>query len=368
MINHLQCFIFIPQIVDGEFCCSVCGKKCKSKGGLTRHKRAKHEADTLVCTSESNENGFTIEVYCQLVNQSAKSLSEDECYPESIRKEFETYVFNVLEEDYQAANERFAQIKMLYTSVKRKGNVEKFYSKYFALVPLKATEYFPGLPFQLSVLLATKVANKIISFCKDNDSNSMPAEERVTARDLTEKEKAALQYLGGYVLFALNKRIRQSKKWQTKSSQQVLSVLQAGKQSDSSNTAQKLVDSVNRGGLWKINPVVEQLFTIAELHFKNVTSGGHITRISKENIVSILEKNHEVVSLFDQWVTSAELEVSKNVSEDILHQALMLYVKVRSFSFAKDVINKYKAQKKSSKSKALRTDLKRTSDQPTVLE
>ena len=51
-----------------------------------------------------------------------------------------------------------------------------------------------------------------------------------------------------------------------------------------------------------------------------------------------------------------------------ISQELMLYVKVRSFSFAKDVINKYKAQKKSSKSKVLRTDLKRTSDQPTVLQ
>lgn len=145
-------------------------------------------------------------------------------------------------------------------------------------------------------------------------------------------------------------------------------MLQAGKQSNSSNIAQKLVDSVNRGGLWKINPVVEQLFTITELHFKNFTSGGHITEISKDNMVSILEKNPELISLFDQWVTSAELEVSKNVSEDILHQTLMLYVKVRSFSFAKDVINKYKAQKKTSKSKALRTSLKRTSDQPTILE
>ena len=80
---------------------------------------------------------------------------------------------------------------------------------------------------------------------------------------MTEKEKAALQYLGGYVLFALNKRIQQSKKWKTASKEQLLSILQGGKQTDISNTDQRLVDSVNRGGLWKINSVVERIFTIA---------------------------------------------------------------------------------------------------------
>jgi ADP-glucose pyrophosphorylase len=62
---------------------------------------------------------------------------------------------------------------------------------------------------------------------------------------LTEKEKAALQHLGGYVLFALNKHIQQSKKWKTASREQLLSILQAGKQTDISNTDQRLVDSVN---------------------------------------------------------------------------------------------------------------------------
>jgi p-aminobenzoyl-glutamate transporter AbgT len=84
-------------------------------------------------------------------------------------------------------------------------------------VPLNATEYFPNLSSQLAVLLATRVADKIVSFSKLNESNSTPAQANVTTKDLTEKEKAALQYLGGYVLLALNKRIQQSKKWKTAS-------------------------------------------------------------------------------------------------------------------------------------------------------
>lgn len=136
--------------------------------------------------------------------------------PESIRKKFETYTFSVGEKD-KLALEKYAQIKALFSSLKRKGKVEKFYSKYFALVPLNATEYFPNLSSQLAVLLATRVADKIVSFSKLNESNSTPAQANVTTKDLTEKEKAALQYLGGYVLLALNKRIQQSKKWKTAS-------------------------------------------------------------------------------------------------------------------------------------------------------
>ena len=141
----------------------MCGKICKSKGGLTRHNNAKHEKD-VNDTGQIDENDFTCDDYCKLVNKSAKSLSEDECYPESIRKLFETYAFSV----NLAVKEQFSKINTLYTSL-RKGKVEKFYSKYFALVPSQAFEYFPGLSAQLSVLLATRVADKIVTFSKHRD-------------------------------------------------------------------------------------------------------------------------------------------------------------------------------------------------------
>ena len=295
-------------------------------------------------------------------------MSEDECYPESIRKQFEIYAFSA--SGNLAVKEQFAKINKLHTSL-RKGKVEKFYSKYFALVPSHAFEYFPGLSAQLSVLLATRVADKIVTFSKHRDVSFTSAKATVAEKNLTKNEIAALQYLGGYVLFALNKRIKKSKKWNTSSQQQVLSMLQAGKQSDVASTDQKLVDTVNRGGgggLWKISSVVEQIFTIAELHFKAKLSGRHITKIDKEGMVGTLEKNHEVIALHAKWVCSSELEVSKDVSADILHQVLVLFVTVRSFSFAKDVINKYKNEKRNSKSKALRTELKRAANEPENFE
>ena len=359
------------QMTDGEFCCNCCGKKCKSKAGLTRHNNAKHERHKGNTSSASkrdadNDNIFNIDDYINLVNQSCKSLEKDTCYAESVRESFKVYVFKIAGKEDK---ERFSQVKKMYSLV-RKGKVEKFYAMYFASVVSIASEYFPQLPFQSSVLLATRLADKIASFKKDSNCSEVTSEHKSTVNMLNEKEKAALQYLGGYVLCTLHKRIRKSKDWMTNFKQQVLAVLQAGKQSNDCETAQTLVDCVNRGGLWKINQTVEQIFTIAEINFKIVTTESEepITKISKTDIVDNLEKNPKVDSLFQEWVGSADLEVSKDVSKDVLHQVLLLYIKVRSFSFAKDVINKHKAKQKSSKSKALRKEIKNSSDKPSINE
>ena len=227
---------------------STPGKKCKSKGGLSRHKNFKHKR-LEGCRSSSSKsdnnsgNIFSIDSYINLINQSCKSLEKDTCYEESITETFKAYDFKIAGKEDE---ERFSQVKKLYSFV-RKGKVEKFYSKYFACVVSKASEYFPRLPFQSSVLLATRLAGKIASFKKDFDSN-MASENQSTASMLNEKEKASLQYLGGYVLFTRHKRIRKSKAWITSSKQQVLAILQPGRQSNNCETLLTLVDCLSRGG------------------------------------------------------------------------------------------------------------------------
>ena len=129
---------------------------------------------------------------------------------------------------------------------------------------------------------------------------------------MTKNEIAALQYPGGYVLFALKKRIRKSKKLNTSSRQQVFSKLQAGKQNDVASTDQKLVDTVNRGGLWKISSVVEQIFTIAELCFKEKLCGRHVTKVDREDMVYRMRSLLSGCALLS-WK-------SKNVSVDILQK------------------------------------------------
>ena len=45
-------------------------------------------------TVQIDEKNFTVDDYCKLVNESVKRLSDDECYLESIKKQFE-HTFSV---------------------------------------------------------------------------------------------------------------------------------------------------------------------------------------------------------------------------------------------------------------------------------
>ena len=68
-----------------------------------------------------------------------------------------------------------------------------------------------------------------------------------------------------------------------------------------------------------------------------------------------------VKSLWDNILQGCGKELSKQVHMICLENIIMLYLKVRSFSYAKGYINKFKIQQKAGKSKALRKKLKRKS-------
>ena len=55
-------------------------------------------------------------------------------------------------------------------------------------------------------------------------------------------------------------------------------------------------------------------------------------------------------------------EVSKQSNKLCLENVIKLYLKVRSFSYAKDYISKFNIQRKAAKSKALHRELKRSSN------
>ena len=61
-------------------------------------------------------------------------------------------------------------------------------------------------------------------------------------------------------------------------------------------------------------------------------------------------------------LSNSELVINSSVARDVLH-IIQLYVKVRSSSFAKDIIQKHKITLKQMKSKALRKDISRASNE-----
>ena len=60
-------------------------------------------------------------------------------------------------------------------------------------------------------------------------------------------------------------------------------------------------------------------------------------------------------------LSDVELIVQSGVAKDVLHNIIQMYVRVHSFSFANDIIQKHKMKLKQLKSKALCKDISRAS-------
>ena len=75
-------------------------------------------------------------------------------------------------------------------------------------------------------------------------------------------------------------------------------------------------------------------------------------------------------SAFDSLIANAELKPEKQVAKDILQSIVYLYIKVRGFSTAKEIVQKHKLVAKSKlkylvqwlKQKALRKEIKRAAE------
>ena len=69
-----------------------------------------------------------------------------------------------------------------------------------------------------------------------------------------------------------------------------------------------------------------------------------------------------MVSSFNAIVSEASLKIENSVCKDMLHSIINLYVRVHSFSFARDIIHKHKIKQKQVKAKAPRKEIQRASD------
>ncbi|PFX28588.1 hypothetical protein AWC38_SpisGene6678 [Stylophora pistillata] len=171
------------------------------------------------------------------------------------------------------------------------------------------------------------------------------------------KEKG-LQYIGGYVLHKLHNKLANSKK--SPEIEQAISILKAGKSDDQAvSDSQRLTSSLNRGGLWTITKNTQTIFERAEHYFRDITSKADIRKLDCTDIISRSTHDIDVVSAYHLILSDAELTAESTVAKDVLHNIIQLYVRVRSFSFAKDIIQKHKVQAKQLKSKALRKEISR---------
>ena len=125
----------------------------------------------------------------------------------------------------------------------------------------------------------------------------------------------------------------------------------------SEDNDQELISIQNRGGLTYVTATTQTIFLKAEETFRYQTSTvTNVKKIDTRQLIKDLMKNVDVVSAYNNVVdTFGDDDVIKY---PLLEKMLALYLRVRSFSLAKDITTKYRILNKKGKNKALRTDLK----------
>ena len=118
------------------------------------------------------------------------------------------------------------------------------------------------------------------------------------------------------------------------------------------------MSALNRGGLWSITQPAQQIFSKAEFHFRLFTSKPDLQRLDISGITNKATSDSDILAYYNLIVSDAELEPDSHVCKDVLRGIINLYV--RSFSFAKDIIQQYKIKATQTKARALRKEISRS--------
>ena len=112
---------------------------------------------------------------------------------------------------------------------------------------ISCSSYFKELRPQFCTLVATRLADKVLQF-----SHREPTLTKVSdTYPIIEGELNGLQYLAGYVAFKLLKKLKNVKN-------AIVRILAGMRTEDFAN--QKLIHSLNRGGLYAVTPEFQALF------------------------------------------------------------------------------------------------------------
>ncbi|XP_065055586.1 uncharacterized protein LOC135684111 [Rhopilema esculentum] len=218
----------VDEVQENIVECPDCQKVYKTKGGRRRHQKAKHPDSGH--KSESPELDLTQYIYENLVNNGAKSLASDLCLPPAERAAFWSYTFKV---DNCHATNGLHLAQKLFKVLVHKANAAKFYKIFYAQFVAKANSYLQELSEPQAVFLAMKLADSLLAVQEEQKPSADMGMPQVK---ITEKEKLAMQYLGGYVLSNLNnKKFHHARFYSKLESQDCIMILRAGRCQDDSS-------------------------------------------------------------------------------------------------------------------------------------
>ena len=103
--------------------------------------------------------------------------------------------------------------------------------------------------------------------------------------------------------------------------------------------------------LWYPKEYLTNIFVAAEQQFRVHTGKEVCHKICVDKIVDILLQKPVLRSKWNMLVEECGCEITKGRAIIFLDQILSLFIKIRSFSYAKDIVQKYEIQQKATKKK-----------------
>ena len=100
-----------------------------------------------------------------------------------------------------------------------------------------------------------------------------------------------------------------------------------------------------------------------DTHFRQSTLKSGTQKVKIDGIVLKSTSDSEVLANYNLILSGAECKPDTSVAKNVLQDIVSLYVRVRSFSHAKDNVQRYKIKSKQTKKKALHTEISRSCEQ-----
>lgn len=326
-----------------------CKKVYKTKSGLARHHRSKHDVEG----KQRNIHPLNLKVF---IREAAEKFSKDLALPEEIRKKFSQFTI--------ASNASLLAIFKQFEPVFKgyNGNAEKFYSKMFQFSLPDKPQIFTSLPRVLSNLLITEISSSSLAYLVGRKNNNVDSSELQMTFQWNDKAKHVVEYLAGYCFRTIFTRLHRSKKRDNPEVQQIINLLKSAKLSDR-NLAEKqrLINVKDRGGLWALNKTAVRIFEVCEEEFFTLTKGFKHS-IDVNEMVPDLCKDAIIKGNFKDLCRKTDSEIDKEIQSNVLEKLVQLYLRVRTHAIAKSIKEKFKIASKDSKKKSLRTELKRATN------
>ena len=223
---------------------------------------------------------------------------------------------------------------------------------------LKSTTLLDLADSRITNLVMIHIPDHLISFY--NISGRGDASFTTTENTTKECEKieacemGPLSYIAGYVV----RKLTSARKKKTESENTELQGLLRSLQSEQENNS--FIQARNRGGL--VNPSDDLIGILqeAEINFRGeVNKSKEVLRNIPVDVICYKTISMPIVkSLWDNIVVSSGVNPSGDTQKLCLENIVKLFLKVRSFSYARDYITQYKIREKQRNSKALQKDLK----------